>query len=345
MTRLFLIIFFFATSIFSAHAEPKVVVSIKPVHSLAANIMKGIAEPELLLDGTISPHDFTLKPSQAKNLQEADLIIWVGEALEASLSKSIHNLEGKTKIIELLELEGLTQHKYRETKSGHGDHDDHAKHEEHDDHDKHEDHDDHAKHEEHDHEEHAKHEEHDDHDEHAQHDHGDNEFDAHLWLDVSNAMKVAKALNKSLGEIDPSNKPTYQANTENLIAKLSELENSIEGQIKQGASKNYMVFHDAYQYFEKQFGISEPHVISVNPEVPLSAARVANLQEEIREDNIKCVFSEPQFPAKVVTLITENTDVSIAELDPLGSGIEKGNEHYFLTMQMMSKTFSDCFNQ
>jgi zinc transport system substrate-binding protein len=339
MLRVFLSSAFLLFSLSIASADPKVVVSIKPLHSLVAGVMENVGEPELLLNGTVSPHDYNLKPSQAQGLQDADLVIWVGEGLETFLIKPIGNLNSASKALEVTEIEGLTLHKFREI----GEHNDHAKHDDHDDHD---DHEDHAKHDDHDdHEDHAKHEEHEEHEEHAGHDghnHDVDGSDPHVWLDIDNAIRITKNVAERLSTIDPENKTQYEKNASKVAEKLNSLKASISSKLQNASRKNYIVFHDAYQYFEKQFDLTVPTPVTIHPEIPLGAARIKELQGDIAEHEISCLFSEPQFSPKVIKVIAENTDAKISVLDPLGSEVEVGSNHYFEMMSNLANDFSEC---
>ncbi len=318
MIRVFLTSVFLLFSLSIASAEPKVVVSIKPIHSLVAGVMENVGEPELLLNGTVSPHDYNLKPSQAQSLQDADLVVWMGESLETFLIKPIGNLNLASKALEILEIEGLTLHKYR----GIGEHDDHAKHEEH------EEHDDHAKHE-----EHAGHE---------GHNHDENSSDPHLWLDIENAIRITQSIAKKLATIDPENKTQYEKNATKVAENLNSLKADISNKLQNTSKKNYIVFHDAYQYFKKQFELAVPTPVTIHPEIPLGAARIKELQNEIAEHGISCLFSEPQFSPKVTKVIAENTDAKISVLDPLGSGVRVGSSHYFEMMSNLANDFGEC---
>jgi zinc transport system substrate-binding protein len=209
------------------NADVKVVTSIKPLHSLASYLMDGVGKPDLIVDGYASPHGFSMKPSHAKMLQNADLIFWVGEGMENFLEKPLNSIAKKAEKIELMETKGLQVLKFRERnifdEHDHDDHDDHAKKE--DDHDDH-DHDDHAKkeddHDDHDHDDHAKKE--DDHDDHNHDDHGKKEehddheghnhgeYDAHIWLDPINAKVILFEMSKHLIELDAKNESVYKDN-------------------------------------------------------------------------------------------------------------------------------------
>ena len=117
----------------SARAELKVVTTIKPLHSLISNVMDGIGEPGLIIDGSISPHSFTMKPSHAKMLEEADVIFWIGEGIETSMEEPLDSIAKDAEVIEFMELDSIAKLKFRE-ESIFGDHDDHEDHDDHDDH-------------------------------------------------------------------------------------------------------------------------------------------------------------------------------------------------------------------
>ena len=249
------------TFISYAKAETKVVASIKPIHSLISYVMDGVGTPGLLVDGSSSPHTFQLKPSHATMLQEADIVFWIGEDLESFLETPLESIAKDAKQVTLMESEDIEMLKFRE-KNVFDDHDDHG--DEHDDHDEHGDeHDDHDEHEEHgdEHDEHG-----DEHDEHAHHDgHNHGEFDIHFWLDPEIAKTIVQIAAKEMSEIDPANASKYEANAAKALNELDQLINDTRGKINKDAT--YVVFHDAYQYFEQRFGIEVIGALTVNPEV------------------------------------------------------------------------------
>ncbi len=341
-----------------ANADVKVIASIKPVHSLVAAVMEGIGKPELLVEGAGSPHTYSLKPSQAKKLQEADLVFWMSHDLEAFLEKSIEGIAKNAKSVPLMESHGLTTLNFREGGAfeAHGDHDDHG-HDDHDDHKKddhgHDDHDDHKK-DDHGHDDHDDHKKddhgHDDHDDHKKDDHGHDdhddhghdETDPHVWLDPVNAKALVHEIEEALIEADPANAAAYEANAETMMSRLDNLVAEIDAGLQPVKGRGYVVFHDAYQYFENRFGVSAVGSITVSPEVLPGAERVAELREKVRNLDATCVFSEPQFEPKLVTTITENTNAGTGVLDPLGASIDDGPGLYFTLIRNMAKSLKDC---
>ena len=325
-----------------ANAELKVVTSIKPIHSLASYLMDGIGKPELIVDGYGSPHGFSMKPSHAKMLQNADLIFWVGEDLENFLEKPLKSIAKKAEKIELIEIKGLNVLKFRERnifdEHDHG-HDDHDKKE--DDHD----HDDHGKkendHDDHDHDDHGNKEEHDDHDDHDGHEgHAHGEFDPHIWLDTMNAKAMLNEMAEHLIENDPKNEAKYKSNLDKALKDIDKL--TIEVMTELNNSVSSIVFHDAYQYFEKRFNVNVLGAFTVNTDVMPGAEQLAEIREIIEHDKVACVFSEPQFNPDIINAVAKDMKIKTGVLDPLGATLDSGKDLYFKLIRNMSASFKGC---
>ena len=321
-----------------AHAEIKVVASIKPIHSLVSYVMDGVGTPSILVDGSSSPHTFQLKPSHAQMLQDADIVFWIGEDLESFLETPLESIATNAKKITLMELDDIDLLKFREKHifEEHAGHDDHV--DEHEEgHDEHEEgHDEHE-------EGHDEHEEgHDEHeDEHGHHDeHNHGEFDIHFWLDPEIAKVIVKNVAKELSNIDVANKSTYKANALKAISELDKLIEETKLKINKDAT--YVVFHDAYQYFEERFGIEVLGALSVNPEILPGAKQLAEIREVIEHENVNCIFSEPQFNPSIAKTIAADTGVKAAVLDPLGAELDPGKDLYFDLIADMASSFSGC---
>ena len=248
----------------------------------------------------------------------------MGQDLEAFLENSINNIATNSIIVNLMESNELTKLNFREG----GAFEDHG----HEDHDKHDDHDDHG---------------HDDHDDHGHDDHGhdDHGADPHVWLDPINAIVLVEEIKKALISADPKNKPTYEANAKSTIYNLNELIEEIDAELKPVKGRGYIVFHDAYQYFENRFGVSAVGSITVSPEVLPGAERIRELQNKVKELDATCVFSEPQFKPKLVTTVTENTNAGTGVLDPLGASINDGPQLYFTLIRNMASSLKKCLMQ
>ena len=477
----------------NVNAEVKVVTTIQPLHSLISNVMGNKGKLDLILEGTASPHSFTLKPSHAKMLENADAIFWIDKDLESFLEKPLKSIPKKAKVIHLMDLSSLEIHKFREKNiyGGHDDHDDHDKHghkedkhAKHDDHDKHGHKEDkHAKHDDHDKHGHKedKHAKHDDHDKHGHgegafewaglfelkagtynwsfskvdggyadpamkmviietkdihdseelaeklleaktsdnksngsvltakdisytlnfdesknvtsfkveikkdgkyafftehmpfefeanehffkdksgndiepiaqepseggghhhgHAHAHGEFDVHIWLDPNNAKVIVKEVANELASLDSKNSNFYKMNAKKTVEKLDILINQIDKSINKKAS--FVTFHDAYQYFEKRFGVEALGALTINTDIQPGAKQIAEIKDLVEDKNIKCIFSEPQFNPKLINMIAKSTGAKTGILDPLGSSYKPGKDLYFNLINDLYENLNKC---
>lgn len=308
-----------------ATAAPNVVVSIKPVHSLVAAIMQGVGEPQLIVDGAASPHTYNLRPSNARTLEKADLVFWVGPGLEAFLQKPLEALVSKATVVELEDAKGLEKLPFREGgpfeahdhgEEGHGEHEGHT-------------------------EDAGAHDHGHDHG-HDDHEHG--AYDTHLWLDPANAKAMAQEIETALITADAGNAAIYQANTKKLIDDIDALDTEIANTVKPVKDKPFIVFHDAYQYFEHRYGVKTAGSITVSPETLPGADRVSQMQEKVRQLGATCVFAEPQFEPKLISVITEGTAAKSATLDPEAATLEPGPDLYFKLMRGIAGSLKDCLS-
>ena len=306
----------------SANADIKVVASIKPIHSLVSYLMDGVGKPDLIVDGYASPHRFAMKPSHAKMLQNADLIFWVGEDLENFLEKPLKSIAKKAEKIELMEIKGLTKLNFRERNifESHDDHKEHGHKE-----DKHDDHKEHG----------HKEDKHDDHHEHA---HG--EHDPHIWLDPINAKVILSEMAEHLIEKDPSNAPKYKANLKKGHKALDNLTKKVKSELKKDFKS--IVFHDAYQYFEKRFDVNVLGAFTVNADVLPGAEQLAEIREVIEHEKVTCVFSEPQFNPDIIKAVAKDTNINTGVIDPLGATLDPGKDLYFDLIRNMYASFKSC---
>ena len=326
LTIISIIIFTFLTINSIAKAEIKVVASIKPIHSLASYVMDGVGKPDIIVDGYNSPHNFSLKPSHAKMIEKANLIIWVGEDLETFLEKPLKTISKDAVNVEIMDLKGIKKLKFREKNIFEG-HDDHGH--------------GHKKHKKHGHDEHKEHghkeKKHDDHG-HEEHAHG--EHDPHVWLDPMNAKIIVKEIENQLVKLDPDNSSKYKANSKKIQSELDNLTKNIKKDLKKDL--RFVVFHDAYQYFENRFGIKVLGALTVNPDVLPGAEQLSEIREVIKHEKVNCLFSEPQFNPAIIKSITKDTKVKIGVLDPLGATIDKGKGMYAQLLSNMYGSFKGC---
>jgi zinc transport system substrate-binding protein len=304
---------------------PVVVTSIKPVHSLVSAIMEGVGRPELIVDGAASPHHYTMKPSNARALQDAKVVFWVGPGLEAFLEKPLEALGSDATVAELDRAPGLTKLKFREGGAF----------EPHDDGDEH----DAAGHEGEGHEGEG-HEGHD----HAEADHDHGAFDTHLWLDPMNAKAMAAEITTTLVAADPANALSYQANAKALDDKLDALDAEIAGIVSPVKDKPFIVFHDAYQYFEHRYKVRVAGSITVSPETIPGAERVSEIRKKVAGLGATCVFAEPQFQPRLVDVVIEGTKAKPGVLDPEAATLDAGPDLYFNLMRGIANSMKDCLS-
>ena len=298
-----------------AVADIRVVASIKPVHSLVSAVMAGVDEPRLLMRGKASPHTFTMRPSDAMALQEANVVFLIDEAMETTLARAIDALAGKARVVALADAKGLIRRPLREGGAFEAD----------PDHDQDKDDKDHAR------EEAGGH-----------HDHG--EFDMHVWLDPVNAWTMGRAIADTLSQADPANAAKYRANARALLPRLDALTAQISAAVAPVRGKPFVVFPDGYRYFEDRFGLNAVGSMVVSPERSPDAKRLRQLRAKIRELGVACVFAEPQFDKRIVNVVVEGTRVRPGAVDPLGAAIEDGPELYFNLLRNMAAAFRDCLS-
>jgi len=306
-----------------ADGAPDVVASIVPVAGIAASIMDGVGEPVLLLEPGASPHAYSLRPSQAQLLASADLVLWVGPELERFLVGPIDALGKDGRQLALARAAGVQLLPFRQdalfepNDAGQG-HEDHA-------------HTDHAQGD-HAHEGHG----------HDDHDHGD--IDGHVWLSPTNARRMAAAIADQLAAIDAANAALYARNLEQFNASLDGVEAEIEELLAPVRGRPFIVFHDAYRYFEEHFDIQAAGAVHVSPDVPPGAARVAEIQQRIAGLEAVCVFAEPQFEPRLVETLVEGSDARLGVLDPLGNAIAPGPDAYGDLLVQLARGLADCLD-
>ena len=331
-----------------ADDAPSIVATIRPLHSLVAGVTAGVTEPYLIVPGGGSPHTYTLRPSDAAAIQQAEVVFWVGEDLETFLAEPLETLGEGAAVVALADAPGVTRLAFREggpfAPHDHGEEDNAHDHDHDHDHDHAgHDHDDHG----HDHHAHADHDEagHDEagHDE-AGHDHHHGSIDMHMWLDPANARAWTAAIVDALVAADPANAEAYAANGDALAARLDDLTAELEAGLAPVRDRPFVVFHDAYQYMESRFGLTVAGSITVGPHIQPGADRVAEIQHRVRDLGVVCIFSEPQFPPRFIDIIAEGVEVDTGVLDPLGTDLADGPDLYFELMRRNAEILVDCLS-
>ncbi len=345
------IVFFIAATFASAHGAVRVATDIPPIHSLAAMVTEGVSTPDLVIQPGASPHSYSLRPSEAAALERADVVFWMGEALTPWLGNALNNLASDAQSVALLDRHETLRFDFRdavmhaeqahETLDSHDAHG-HEGHEGHEVIDTHQSHDHH-----HDHEAVDTHESHDAiQDTHESHDdHAHEGVDPHAWLDPVNARRWLGVIADSLAQADPSNAATYQANASAAQDRIDKLIADTQATLEPIAEEPFIVFHDAYQYFEKRFGLNALGAIALSDARDPSAAQIAAVQTLVRENSVRCVFAEPQFNASLVDTVLDGTNASTGILDPVGTAIPTGPNFYPQLIEALSENLRDCLAQ
>jgi zinc transport system substrate-binding protein len=278
-------------------APPKVATDITPVHSLVASVMQGVGSPSLLIQSGASPHGYTLRPSEAQALQDADLVVWMSEDLTPWLAGSIASLAGDAVNIELLESEGTLLRNIREGATFEA-HDHHG------------------------------------HDEH---------HDPHAWLDPENARTWLNSIAEELAKLDPANADTYRRNAADTRQQLTDLQAELEQRVESLSQVRFIVFHDAYLYFERRFGLTAQGAISIGDASDPSPARIKKLRDLTESLDIRCVFTEPQYNPGLVKSVFAPTQVRATPvMDPLGARLEPGTGLYQALIRDLVRSVEEC---
>ena len=284
-----------------------VAASIKPVHALAAAVMEGVSSPHLIVRGGGSPHSYALRPSDAKALQEAGLVVWIGPEMETFLTTALASVAKRAAIVTLADTQGITRLALRQGSSfelsngdAHGD------------------------------------------EHHGGANHGGPGFDPHLWLDPQNAVAMARQIARALVKADPQNAAQYQANAQAFDRKIANLTSEIEAILAPVKDRPYITFHDAYQYFENRFGLNAAGSITLSPETSPGARRIRELRSAIGKLESTCIFAEPQFEPRLIEVVSEGMNVRYGMLDPLGSEFEPGPDLYIAMMRGLARALADC---
>lgn len=295
-----------------AAAEILVVVTSKPVHSLVAKVMNGIAQPSLLIEGATSPHTFSMRPSDAQKVNRADVFVRVSDELEPFTERLVKSLPKSVTVMTLSQAPGvallqrrsggpfeLHQHGQGAKRGG----------------------------------------------AHKAHAHGSRVgYDAHVWLDPDNAKAMANDVATVLGERWPDKRAQLEANAADLSKRLDNLTKEIAADLAPVAARPFVVLHDAYQYFERRFGLGAIGSIVVSPEEQPSAKRITDLRRKVAALSAVCVFAEPNHQRKVVSSVIEGTSARTAVLDPEGATIEPGPSLYFDLMRRLSQSMRSCLS-
>ena len=278
----------------SEAADPPVVLATtRPLHSIAAYVTDGVSEARLLIDGSLSPHVFQLKPSHVRAVRDADIILWAGEGVERFIPSMLKNFAADTSAIELAALPEVVTYHSR------GSGDDHT--------------------------------------------HNHESIDFHLWTHPANAELLAFALADQLAMLDAANQQTYRANAAAFAAELNDAVKDVEKILAVAQGKNYLIYHDSLQYFEKAFGLGEAIIVTAQPQVQAGAKRIRKLQAEVEANNVACILAELQFRSPAIDVLASDLQVQTVRIDPLASTLDSGPSLYINWMRETASSIAGCY--
>lgn len=285
------------------------VASIAPLHSLVAGVMDGIGTPALIVQGYGSPHSYQMRPSDAAALQAADLVFWIGEPLETFLQKPLRALPRKARVVTMIDTPGLRLLPNRGGgvwEAGHS-------------------------------EQHAPRE--------RNTGSAPATLDPHIWLDPTNAKHLLAVIANQLGTADPTNAARYLANGQQLETRIDDLDRELDARLARVRGIPFIVFHDAFQYFELRYRLRSVGSVFSSPERLPGAKRVQTLRAQIRELGVRCIFQEPQFESALIKTLSEGTAARVAAIDPLGVAFQPSGDAYFKMMQANTTVIVDCLTR
>ncbi|MBB1201315.1 zinc ABC transporter substrate-binding protein ZnuA [Enterobacteriaceae bacterium 89] len=287
-------------------ANAAVVASLKPIGFIASAIADGVTDTQVLLPDGASEHDYSLRPSDAKRLQNADLVVWIGPEMEAFMDKTASAFPDAKKVT-ISALPGVKPLLMKGADDDDHDHDhDHAGAEKGD----------------------------------ADHHHG--EYNMHLWLSPEIARLSAVAIHDKLVELMPQSRAKLDANLKDFEAQLAATDKQVGNELAPLKGKGYFVFHDAYGYYEKHYGLTSLGHFTVNPEIQPGAQRLHEIRTQLVEQKATCVFAEPQFRPAVVETVARGTSVRMGTLDPLGTNIQLGKTSYMAFLSQLANQYASC---
>ncbi|AVO39566.1 zinc transporter [Pukyongiella litopenaei] len=275
---------------------------IAPVQSLVAQVTGTLGAPDVLLGPGASPHGFALRPSQARALQQADIVIWIGPELTPWLTDPLATLSPSAQRLALLQAPGTRQLTFDDDHAHAHDDDDHG------------------------------------HD-HAQA-HGDT--DPHAWLDPGNGIAWLAAIAEALAEADPGNAALYRENAARAAHDLAALDQRLADQLAAVHDRPFVTAHDGYGYFETRYDLTNAGAVRSGDATDPGPASVADLRATLRDHGVRCAFGEPQNSNRLLTMLAGDADVTVALLDPLGSGLEPGPALYARLLENLAETVAAC---
>ena len=293
-------------SLFAAPAQaesPIVAVDIAPLHSLVAGVMQDIGTPKLILPAATNPHSMALRPSQAQELQGADVVIWIGPQLLPGFKDMITSLAPNAISLPLAEEDDYDDH-------GHDDHGDHP----------------HDKHDSHGHNDHA---------------HGhDHDHDPHAWLDPETSREWVHHIAQTLAVADPAHAAQYASNAKDTLARIDAAEAQAIEILASAQGIPMLQEHDSLSLFAEHFGLIMAGSITGVDDLPPSAQHLQELQHQA--EDITCVLAEAGSDLRMARTVFGDKDFTARTVLPMGDGQNLGPQYWGHTINDLARAIADC---
>ena len=296
----------FSTLPVSASAAPVVAATIKPLQFIAAAITDGVTEPRVLVPESQSYHHFIVRPSTVRLLREADLVLWVGPELETYLADSINDFANAT--VQALAVSGLAVHYLPDIETtGETNVPESGQHAGH------------------------------------QH-HGVSGIDPHIWLNTQNAEQVATVLAEQLSAIDPANEARYLQNLATFRAELQLIRESVVQRLQPYLDRPYAVYHDAFQYFEQEFGLSHQLVIANSDEIQPGVRKLMSLRDAFASQELSCLMEDVTSQESTINTALGRVQLNRIKADTTGQNLTSSPRAYIQLINDLGLAFAQCFS-
>lgn len=166
--------------------------------------------------------------------------------------------------------------------------------------------------------------------------------DPHIWLDPVNAAAMVRAIQKTLSAVDPANARTYAANARKAASNLATLDRDIRGLLAPVRRVPYVVFHDAFGYFEARYGLNSIAAITSGPERAPGARRLRAIHRAMTARGVRCMFGQPGARPALAETLGRGTGARYGVLDALGAGNTPGPGAYGTLLRNLAKSLTEC---
>jgi ABC-type Zn uptake system ZnuABC Zn-binding protein ZnuA len=172
----------------------------------------------------------------------------------------------------------------------------------------------------------------------------DGTVDPHYWLSIENGMIVAKTVAEKLSALDPANKEFYDENLINYLQQLTNANEELKKMFVNLTDKKFVTFHEAWFYFANAYGLDVVAAFEPFPGKEPTPDFIASFTKTIKENNVKVLFTEPQFSTEVVKQLAKDIGIKLEVLDPIG-GTSPQTDSYIYMIKSNANTIYDALTK